>query len=59
MKEILGKNIVVFYLETDNRTYKKSGVVLNIDDGLLFLDEIKEGKIVIPISRIGKFEVLD
>jgi hypothetical protein len=58
MRELIGHKVKVFYQELDGRTFKKEGTVLEVEEGLLCLEDIKEGKIVIPISRIGKFDVI-
>jgi hypothetical protein len=58
MRELVGNKVKIFYQELDGRTFKKEGVILAVEEGLLCLEDIKEGKIIIPISRIGKFEVL-
>jgi len=58
MRELIGKNVCVFYVETNGKTFKKEGVVVSVNEGLLYLREKIDGDIVIPISRIGKFEVM-
>jgi hypothetical protein len=56
--DFIGKNVYIFYVETNGSTFRKEGKIIDIKEGLIFLDEIKDGLIAISISRIGKMGVM-
>jgi hypothetical protein len=58
LKDYVDKNVILFY-DDGSSVSRKSGRVVSIDEGFIFIEAEEKPPIAIPISRIVRIELAE